>query len=251
MSNKTLATLKEECVKQREGYRSLKKQVETVPDSASCTEIVVRAMQSNQEGDEALDTLLGDISKPLVTSRVRKNQGIWGLQAADIDDVVQETLIRISRRLRKTSQPFEVTTFSKYIAYLFMTARSVAINYLEKLNLIQNHEESLDQPSFAEEDGDKHEQTGKADKDVGAFEAKTILDKVLSNCLPDSLERRIVIMRFAYEDTPDDIAEFLRHTHPDIDKKRVYRILENVMKKLHRCGEFKALAAENFPDAGL
>ena len=251
MSNKTLATLKEECADQRQSYRGLKKQVEKAPESTSCVEIVLRATQPDQDGDEALETLLADISQPLVISRVRKNQGIWGLQPWDVEDIVQETLIRMSRRLRKRDQPFRVESFSQYIVYLFTTTRSAAMNFLGKRSSTQSEEESLDQPSYSDEDGDKHEHTGRADREVGGYEAKAVVDRVLSRCLPDVLERQIVMLRLAYDEKPDDIVNFLKSEYPEIDKKRVFRVLENAIKKLHRCGEFKALAAENILDAGL
>jgi len=105
----------------------------------SCTEIIYRASQGDQE---ALVALL-EISKPIVERSCPPN--MRGMK----EDIIQEVNLRLIHKFRNQASPYKPSTFAAYHLYLKLTTRAVILDIQRSKSSIgtseQLHEEQSSQ----------------------------------------------------------------------------------------------------------
>ncbi len=175
-----------------------------------CLEILRRAAQRDQM---ALAVLLLQISYPYIAKHCPPDL------LACVQDVQQETAIRLLRRLTHPDSPYQVTSFPAYLSYLSLTVRSVTMNMLER----EWSAESLER--LAEEAGlEPPETDNDADSIIMAVQALA--------ALPDPLQRECVRRRYLLGESPAEIAAALQAVQPGITKEQVYRLVERGLRWL-------------------
>lgn len=221
-SSMSLIELKEKCEAELSRYRRSKGKDK---QSQHCLEIVHRAAQHDKE---AIGVLLLT-STPFIKSKCPpqlKDQA---------SDFVQEVWIKLNSKFSNVQNPFQVSTFGEYMAFVKATTKSVIINLgkRQQRDLAMQSSDALLGTGFEPAQSDKTAQV----------ENRFILECCLER-LERGLEYEIFYRRYVLGEKPKDIAETLRPVAPDIDVKEVYAYAASAVRRLRSDDTLRRLWAE-------
>lgn len=205
-------------------------------DTKSCEEILRRAAIGDAT---AFSMLIEHISLPRIESWCRTNSKFRSrfASAEDIQDIQQETAIRLVRKFRHASSPYQPGAFKQYLHYLKMTMFSVVIDHQDSTT-IPNKSGARSMVSL-EMLRDLHGIEAAISTNLNEqFEQRERFQQLLT-LIPDQVSQHIFMRRFGYYESPEEIAKAM-----DLDIKEVYRYVERTIRKLARLPETRELFEE-------
>lgn len=213
MDSTPLEQLYADCQAQIQTYRAGNAQEK----SEGCVEIIRRAADYD---DEAL-TLLLELAETLIRPRCLARRP----DAAD--DLIQQALVKIWQRFQNRENPFTVSTFAAFYAYLNLTFRSVLWNF--------EHDEQRQPylPLSVREDHPEHEQHYHVDFEE--LERREFIEELFV-LLPDPWEREALRCRYLLGESHAEIQETLAKMNgkelPYREKFNTYKLVEKALLRL-------------------
>ncbi|NJL03638.1 MAG: sigma-70 family RNA polymerase sigma factor [Chloroflexaceae bacterium] len=214
----SLEQLIQSCEQQLQAYARTR---ERSTDSSSCVEIVQRAVA----GDDA--ALTHTIA---MVYRIVEQHCPADLRAS-LDDLRQEVVIRISRKLRHRDSPLIINHFGTFRKYVDITLRNTASTFrkTERKHTAAPLDEQLGNTL-----------TPPPLTGIAWVEAQQRLMRCLE-LLPDRLEREAFHLRYARHASVDEILAVMQARGLATTKQEIYRATERAIIRLSQHAEVREM----------
>ena len=183
-------------------------------DSACCAEIVRRASKGDRS---ALETLV-DITTPYIRRDCDKH---LDLRKELIDDAQQDVILRLVDKFQNKKSPYQARSMGEYLSYVKLVAYSVSMNMLRRP--IPLSIEELEKDSGFEIEADRN--------DINEVERRILFNQALAS-IDDPLDKKLILLRYKYDLTPQQIFIWLDSRQVNIKIDDIYRRLEKCIVKL-------------------
>ena len=213
-----LKQLCEECLAQLEAFQRTR---DAQTSTTSCEMILRRAAS----GDESALAVLIEIIAPLIGRNVPPDQ------RDDREELVQQVLIRIMGRLRRTELPFEVRSFAAFRDYLNVTLRSVIVRNSRQR---YGNESSLDALQVSE--GFDPSENSLSDQ----VENRMRLERCLT-LIDNPRAQAIFRHRFLYGESLEETVQSLSAQDESLDRTTASQLLSVALRRLAKLPEVREM----------